>query len=308
MIDITTSKVAVPASLFLALRHRLAHRGQDGGVRRRQDVSTRGHVPRTRVHGRVPHRRVLPRFAFDEGRPSRDDGALHRFESGCAGDLAAEVEGGIARTRRDSRGRLRGGLRATSQAISSILLGKRRMRYLVIGPASMGVFSQIGILEKLNDRIADVEEISGSSAGAIIGFMLALGMSSEEIASAAFDLDMGNFTVPQFRTFLQRYGFVNTQPIRDQFAKIVGCDPTFAQLDKKLYVAAFCLNDAQTVYFSRDTHPDMKVIDAVIMSMSIPVVFATSMYDGKTYVDGSTTEFHPVAHMINARQTSPSSA
>ena len=62
----------------------------------------------------------------------------------------------------------------------------------------MGVFSQIGILEKLNDRIADVEEISGSSAGAIIGFMLALGMSSEEIASAAFDLDMGNFT---FRNF-----------------------------------------------------------------------------------------------------------
>ncbi len=177
------------------------------------------------------------------------------------------------------------------------------MRYLVIGPASMGVFSQIGILEKLNDRIADVEEISGSSAGAIIGFMLALGMSSEEIASAAFDLDMGNFTVPQFRTFLQRYGFVNTQPIRDQFAKIVGCDPTFAQLDKKLYVAAFCLNDAQTVYFSRDTHPDMKVIDAVIMSMSIPVVFATSMYDGKMYVDGSTTEFHPVAPFYDKRPT-----
>jgi len=179
------------------------------------------------------------------------------------------------------------------------------MRYLVIGPASMGVFSQVGILEKLSDRIADVEEISGSSAGAIIGFMLALGMSSNEIATTAFDLDMSNFTVPQFPlgTFFKRYGFVNTAPIRDQFAKIVGCDPTFAQLDKKLYVAAFCLNDAQTVYFSRDTHPDMKVIDAVIMSMSIPVVFATSVYDGKTYVDGSTTEFHPVAPFYDKRPT-----
>ena len=57
------------------------------------------------------------------------------------------------------------------------------------------------------------------------------------------------------------------------------------------------------LYFSRDTHPDMKVIDAVIMSMSIPVVFATSMYDGKTYVDGSTTEFHPVAPFYDKRPT-----
>lgn len=169
------------------------------------------------------------------------------------------------------------------------------MKHLVLGPASMGAFSQIGMLKRLEGRLKEVREISGSSAGAIIGFMLAMGLSVDEITNIAFDLDMKHFVSVSIGTFFKKYGFVGTEPIRDQFARIIGKDPTFAELDVKLHVAAFCLNDATTVYFSRDTHPDMKVIDAVVMSMSIPVVFAASVYEGKTYVDGSTTEFHPVA-------------
>jgi predicted acylesterase/phospholipase RssA len=75
---------------------------------------------------------------------------------------------------------------------------------------------------------------------------------------------------------------------------VCGCDPTFEELDMKIYVSAYCLNTSTTEYFSRDTHPKMKVIDAVCMSMAIPLIFACGKYQGRTYVDGGTQEQYPM--------------
>jgi NTE family protein len=55
------------------------------------------------------------------------------------------------------------------------------MKYLVLGPASMGIYSMIGTLKALESKLVDVKEISGSSAGAILALFLALGMSIDEI-------------------------------------------------------------------------------------------------------------------------------
>lgn len=170
------------------------------------------------------------------------------------------------------------------------------MRYLILGPAGMGIFAQLGALKRIESTLDDVEAISGSSAGAIIGFLLAIGMSVDEITKIAIDIDMRAFVKVSLGTFFQKYGFVDTALIREQFVEICGCDPTFEELDKKLYVSAFCLNDGRTEYFSRDTHPKVRVIDAVIASMSIPVIFSRSILNGgRTYVDGATVELVPMA-------------
>ena len=63
----------------------------------------------------------------------------------------------------------------------------------------------------------------------------------------------------------------------------------------KIYISAFCMNTSETVYFSKDTHPDMKVIDAVCMSMAVPFIFACGKYNGETYVDGGMKEEYPLA-------------
>ena len=75
----------------------------------------------------------------------------------------------------------------------------------------------------------------------------------------------------------------------------------FKDLKKKLYVSAFCLNTSRTEYFSVDTHPDMYVIDAVCMSMSIPFVFTATTFDNKTYVDGGLIEKLPYAPFIHKK-------
>jgi NTE family protein len=175
------------------------------------------------------------------------------------------------------------------------------MKYLVLGPASMGIFSLIGALKARETRLTDVKEISGSSAGAILALFLAVGMSMDEIFETSLDLDIPTFVKIRIGSFFNKFGFVDMSPIRKKLVDICGSDPTFEELDMKIYVSAYCLNTAETVYFSRDTHPDMKVIDAVCMSMAVPFIFACGNYDGNLYVDGGMKEEFPLTPFLDKK-------
>jgi predicted acylesterase/phospholipase RssA len=175
------------------------------------------------------------------------------------------------------------------------------MKYLVLGPASMGIYSMIGTLKALESRLVDVKEISGASAGSILALLLALGMSVDEILNVALNLNVPEFVKLRIGSFFNKFGFVDLGPVREKLVEVCGCDPTFEELDMKIYISAFCLNTSSTEYFSRDTHPKMKVIDAVCMSMAIPLIFACGKYDGKTYVDGGTQEQYPMIPFLDKK-------
>ena len=175
------------------------------------------------------------------------------------------------------------------------------MKYLVLGPASMGIFSLIGALKARESSLADVKEISGSSAGAILALFLAVGMSMDEILDTSLSLNIPNFVKIRLGSFFNKFGFVDMGPIRKKLVDICNGDPTFAELETKIYISAYCLNSAETVYFSRDTHPNMKVVDAVCMSMAVPFIFACGTHDGKTYIDGGTKEDYPLVPFLGKK-------
>ena len=159
----------------------------------------------------------------------------------------------------------------------------------------------IGTLKALESKLVDVKEISGSSAGSILALFLALGMSVDEIFDIALTLNIPEFVKLRIGSFFNKFGFVDLGPIRDKLVDICGCDPTFEELDMKIYVSAYCLNSSTTEYFSRDTHPTMKVIDAVCMSMAIPLIFACGKFEGKTYIDGGTQEQYPMVPFLGKK-------
>jgi predicted acylesterase/phospholipase RssA len=175
------------------------------------------------------------------------------------------------------------------------------MKYLVLGPASMGIYSMIGTLKALESKLVDVKEISGSSAGSILALFLALGMSIDEILDIALNLNVPEFVKLRIGSFFNKFGFVDLAPVREKLVEVCGCDPTFEELDMKIYVSAFCLNTSSTEYFSRDTHPKMKVIDAVCMSMAIPLIFACGKFEGRTYIDGGTQEQYPMIPFLDKK-------
>jgi predicted acylesterase/phospholipase RssA len=175
------------------------------------------------------------------------------------------------------------------------------MKYLVLGPASMGIYAFLGRLKTMENHLSSVEEVSGSSAGSILALFWAMGMSVDEMIDVSLNIDISEFVKLNIGTFFNKFGFVEMEPIREKLVNICGCDPTFAQLKRKIYVSAFCLNTSKTEYFSVDTHPNMKVIDAVCMSIAIPMIFASTEYDGKTYIDGGTVEEYPMSPFVDKK-------
>lgn len=175
------------------------------------------------------------------------------------------------------------------------------MKYLVLGPASMGIYAMIGALKSMEGKLDQVKEISGSSAGAILALFWAVGISIDDIIDASLSIDISSFVKLNIGSFFNKFGFVEIEPIRKKLVEICGCDPTFGELPKKIYISSFCLNTSKTEYFSKDTHPDMKVIDAVCMSIAIPLIFASSEYCGRTYVDGGTAEEYPLAPFLDKK-------
>jgi len=173
------------------------------------------------------------------------------------------------------------------------------MKYLVIGPGAMGIFAMLGHLKTIENRLIDVQQISGASAGSILAFMLAIGKTVDEVIDISLRLNISDLVKLNLKCFLHSYGLIDLDPLRNKFVEICGCDPTFDELEKKIYISAFCVNTGKTEYFSVDTHPNMKVLDAVCMSIAIPFVFSSRKYNGNTYVDGGTIESLPLTPLLD---------
>ena len=172
------------------------------------------------------------------------------------------------------------------------------MQYLILGPASMGIFSMLGSLIQHEEELKNIKEISGSSAGAVLGACLALDMPLDVILDKIINVDIAQLAKYKLITFFRNFGLVDMEPVRRAVVDILGRDVEFRDLKKKLFISAYNLNRGRTEYFSHDTHPDMRVADAVCMSMSIPFIACTTQYNGNIYLDGGTKEDIPVTPFL----------
>ncbi len=176
------------------------------------------------------------------------------------------------------------------------------MRRLIIGPGSMIIYAFIGAIKKLKEsgQLEDLEEISCSSSGSIIGmfFLLTKG-DVDEMLRISLDVPLSDLAKPEVKSLLDKYGLIDSDKFERYMSKLAkkitgGSDPTFKELYEwnpiKLHVPTYDLVTNKTVYMSVDTTPDMKVSKAVRRSISIPVIMSPDEY---RYVDGSVAEFSP---------------
>ena len=86
------------------------------------------------------------------------------------------------------------------------------------------------------------------------------------------------------------FGLYSPEPIIDiinlfMTKKNVNPEITFNELFKltssKIFITGTCINYINLYYFSVDHSPDMKVIDAIRISISIPIFFKPFFYDNK---------------------------
>ena len=145
-------------------------------------------------------------------------------------------------------------------------------KYLAIQGAGMGIYAYIGWMIQNKESIITLDEVSGSSAGAIIALFWGLEWDPQRMLEASLSIDLKKASECSISNLFSSYGCMNYTLIRESILNVIGVDPTFKDLKRKIHIAAYCLNKRTTHMFSVDSHPEMSVIDAVLMSLSIPLV------------------------------------
>ena len=186
------------------------------------------------------------------------------------------------------------------------------MKHLAIGPGVMGYFALIGVLKNMADtgQLENLEEISGSSAGALTAFMYITARGNfERILDVSLNIPIAKLAKPDLKTLIKSYGLVPAERVKaifsDTLKKLIPkkTDMTFEELYHyfpiKLHIATFCLDLSKTVYFSVDTHPKMSVLDALYASVAVPFLFESFVYKDWRYIDGAFMESTPCAPFLN---------
>ncbi|AYB32593.1 hypothetical protein D4L85_19315 [Chryseolinea soli] len=149
-----------------------------------------------------------------------------------------------------------------------------------------------GAVRELENRqlLSPVERVGGTSAGAIAALTVALGYNSAEIESIIYDTKVqhfkdGNFSViGGAKRMKENFGWYRHQDFLQWLDNIIRAKTgngniTFRELHaqkfRDLYITGTSLNHQKLVIFSHETYPDMKVKDAVCISMSIPLYFVS---------------------------------
>jgi predicted acylesterase/phospholipase RssA len=155
----------------------------------------------------------------------------------------------------------------------------------------MGFFAELGAMHA-SLKLEDVEEISGSSAGALAALCFLLDVSLEKCMT----VDTNSAFKPSIRSFLTGYGFVPRSRIYKTFKTFFGRDWTFKELYEetgKVFHIAVATMPRKTVYLSVLNSPDDSVLQAVTTSISIPFMFAPLKKGEQLFFDGSVYESCP---------------
>lgn len=182
----------------------------------------------------------------------------------------------------------------------------KEYKNLVFEGAGIRGIAYAGVIEELEKKqvLSSIERVGGTSAGAITALAISLGYGSKDVQRIIGETNFNQFNegsvVKGFSRIKNHYGWYKGDQFEQWVSEIIKTKTgksniTFKELHeagfKDLYVVATCLNRQKMLVFSEKTYPMMKVIDAIRISMSIPLYFEAVYIDsaGKVIKDPKNT-------------------
>ena len=163
---------------------------------------------------------------------------------------------------------------------------------LVLGGGGARGFVQVGALKAFKEHGIDFDLCVGTSVGSIIGALYCAGVSPDEMADAAEELE-----------FSDLHGKILFRPddpnkIGAVVRELIG-DAQMENMPKKFAAVATDLKTGKQVIMDKGS-----VIDAVSASSAFPIVYAPLSKDGMNLVDGGLTNNIPadVCRMLGAKK------
>lgn len=155
---------------------------------------------------------------------------------------------------------------------------------LVLSGGGARAFAHLGVLEELHAAGVVIDRVGGTSMGAFIGALYAMGLSPEEIDARCYDEWTRRRPIP-------RHALIGGDRFRAMLGRTFG-DIAIEELPRGLYTTATDLRRGELVVTRSG-----RVADAVGASIALPVLAPALLRNRQILVDGSLTDNLPVATM-----------
>ena len=189
-------------------------------------------------------------------------------------------------------------------------------RNLVFEGGGVKGVAYVGAMQRLEEKgiLADIKRVGGTSAGAINAVLVGLGYTSTQTMNIMNKLNFKKFmdddlgVIRDFDRLLSEYGWHKGAFFRKWISKLIkkktgNPNATFADVEKlkdekgfrDMYFIGTNISTHFAEVFSFEHTPRVCIADAVRISMSIPLFFASCRSPrGDVYVDGGLLNNYPV--------------
>ena len=184
------------------------------------------------------------------------------------------------------------------------------IKHLVISGGGPLGLRYLGSLEKLEKegywKFDEIESIYSTSIGSIIGAFICLKFDWETLNKYiierpwhdAFQVNAKQIFESYYNTglFDKKLAEIIFKPLLQ--AKDLNLNITmkefydYSKID--LHIFTFELNNFETVELSHSTHPELELLEALIMSSALPGIFMPVIKDNKCYLDGGVMCNYPL--------------
>ena len=189
-----------------------------------------------------------------------------------------------------------------------------KFKNLVFEGGGIKGLAYAGALKVLDEKgiTKQIVRVGGTSAGAITACLISLGYTPKDIHNILENTDFERFKddspffIPNIVRILRDYGWFKGDVFKKWIVNIItkklGKDVTFKELadmrdshgTKELYVITADITKTKEIIFSHEKYPNIRISDAVRMSMSIPLFFASIKSFGDVFSDGGLYNNYPI--------------
>lgn len=188
------------------------------------------------------------------------------------------------------------------------------IKHLVFCGGAHSVCRTIGALYELEDKIwkhENIQTIYGTSAGGMLGVCVCLGFDKTTLQDYLVERKWHKsfkLSAEQFLDAFTTKGIIGNdfseiifKPLL--FAKGLSLQVTMKELYEfsniELHMFTLELNNYVLEDISYKTHPDLPVLDAILMTSAVTPLIAPVFKDGKCYVDGAFMANYPLQYCLD---------
>ncbi len=189
------------------------------------------------------------------------------------------------------------------------------IKHIVLCGGGPSIFRTVGALYHLEDQhfwnIANIQTIYATSAGALFGAMLCLKFDHDTITNYLINRPWHEsypIKMSQIMEFYSKKGIYDHKFAEIIFkpllrAKSLPLTITLKELYEyshiEFHLYSLELNKFKTVDISYKTHPDLPLLDGIVMTCAVPMLFTPLCKNNECYVDGGIVTNYPLGHCID---------